>query len=750
VVLNTTAGEALGAGAIVQLVFAGITNPATVGSYGCTIATSVETTAVASSTFTTTVPTITPVPGIITVWNSAGIELFQTTDFNAALNNVTAGGTIKLTAGTYNTAFTSTNLNLSMTIQGTDPSAANVILMSTAAWALTGKTVIINAVTIDGSGPGALTIGNTNAAGTDTISGCIFQKGTLTVNDVAGAVCTLSNDTFTTKTGGLVGLTATTPVTVTGCTFNVAGTSTGISAAANVTVTGSTFTGVAETTDTYLGNGILLTGGTGNAISTSTFTGLSNAFTVADPLLTPVTMANFFGNTVTNCGQASPPAATATSAIVITAAGANGVNIYGNTITNGTNYVISVATGYDGAVNFYENTLTGNAKIASNGDLSNTLMLTKNWWGAAANVPANVKVVAGTTAGLTFTPALGAAPTAAAFAVTGNLSASATVGVNVSGIGTGDPTYELGATALAGNPTAIAIPSADTATKYFDVYGQTLTGGNLTTGATVDFYGTTAIPVVNTATSVSAVLFYNSVTGTWVNAGGSVNAFGNYVEIYVGTTSGSVVTDAQFNGTPFVLVTVAVPLGGIVPPTATPLYPANGATGISINNLTFTWPAVSGSGITYQFALAQASANTSANWFAILDYSDNTTTNAEPSQEVLQPNTVYWWEVRAVTMNSSGGIAATGPWSVQMFTTAPAVTATTSSAAVTITQTNTSVIVTQPVTTVQSTVTSVVITQTTGTSTQAIPSYLLWAVIAVGAILVIAVIVLIVRTRRIP
>ena len=377
-------------------------------------------------------------------------------------------------------------------------------------------------------------------------------------------------------------------------------------------------------------------------------------------------------------------------------------------------------------------------------------MLTKNWWGAAANVPANVKVVIGTTAGLTFTPALGAAPSATAFAVTGNLSASATVGVNVSGIG--DANYEVGATALAGNPTTIAIPSADTATKYFDVYGQTLTGGNLTTGATIDFYGTTAAPVVNTATSQSAVLFYNSTTGSWVNAGGMVNAFGNYVEIYVGTVTGqtSVVTDAQFNGTPFVLVTVAIPLGGIVPPTATPIFPANGATGVPINNLTFTWPAVSGSGVTYQFALAQASANTSANWFAILDYSDNTTTNAEPSQEVLQPNTVYWWEVRAVTMNSSGGIAATGPWSVQMFTTAPAVTATTSSAAVTITQTNTSVIVTQPITTVQSTVTSVVITQTTGTSTQAIPSYLLWAVIAVGAILVIAVIVLIVRTRRIP
>ena len=752
VTIDTTTGTVglIGAGAIVQLTFTNIANPNTIGSYGVTVATAAETTAVASNTITTTAPTITAVPGVITVWNSAGIELAQVTDFNAALNAVTAGGTIKLSAGTYNTAFTSANLNLSMTIQGTDPSAANVILMSMAGWTLTGKTVVINTLTIDGSGPGALTIGNTNASGTDTISGCIFQNGALTVNDTglgASDLCTLSNDTFTTKTGALTGLNVTTPATVTGCTFNVAGTSTGISAAANVTVTGSTFTGVAETTDTYLGNGILVTAGTGNAISTSTFTGLTNAFTVNGG----AALANFFSDTVTNCGEASPPAVTATdqttSAIIITAAAANGVNIYGNTITNGTYYVLSVASAQDGNVNFYQNTLTGNAKIASNDDLSNTLMLTKNWWGATANVPANVKVVAGTTAGLTFAPALGAAPSATAIAVTGNLSASTTVGVNVSGVG--DAAYEIGATALAGNPTAIAIPSADTATKYFDVYGQTTAGGNLITGATVDFYGTTASPVVNTATSLSAVLFYNSTTGAWVNAGGSVNAFGNYVEIYVGTTAGSVMTDAQFNGTPFVLVTVAVPLGVIVP-AATPLYPVNGAVNVSVNNLTFTWPAVAGTGVTYQFALAQASANTSANEFAILDYSDNTLTNAEPSQETLQYNTVYWWEARAVTMNSSGGIAATGPWAINMFTTSPAPVTTTGGTGTVVTTVVTSVVITNPVTTVVSTSTNIVLPSNTGTSSPAIPSYLLWAVIAVGAVLIIAVIVLIVRTRRIP
>jgi hypothetical protein len=198
-----------------------------------------------------------------------------------------------------------------------------------------------------------------------------------------------------------------------------------------------------------------------------------------------------------------------------------------------------------------------------------------------------------------------------------------------------------------------------------------------------------------------------------------------------------------------VLVTVPT-----TPPAAigTPTYPGNGATSVPVNaaNLTFTWPAVAGTGISYQFALAQASANTTANEFAILDYSDNTITNAEPLQETLQYNTVYWWEVRAVTTNSSGGIATSGPWTVSMFTTAAAPVTTTGGTGTVVTTVVTSVVITNPVTTVVSTSTNIVLPSNTGTSSPAIPSYLLWAVIAVGAVLIIAVIVLIVRTRRIP
>jgi hypothetical protein len=717
----------IGAGAIVQVEFtAGITNPGTVGNFGCTVKTAAETTAVASSQILTKVPTIPTVPGVASVFNSAGIQLTQTNDLITAMNTVTSGGTIKLTAGTYNTNFsTSTGLGTSFTIQGTDASAANVILKSTAAWALTGKTVVIDSVTIDNTN--ALTINDTTAGGAVTVSNSNLKNGALVMTNASTATGTLLKDTFTVKSAGL-GLTVSAgnanAVAVTTCVFNVTGTGLGISGLSAVTVSGSTFTGAAVTDSSTpsTGFGIVANAGT-STIGTSTFTGLTNALTVNAGTV------SFNGNTVTTCGLASP----ATAAIVV--AGATAVTIYNNTITNGTSWIISVAAGQAPAVNVSQNTFTGNAKAATSADttaVTGIVNMARNWWGAAANVPANVALSAGVTAGIQYTPALGAATSAGTFTTAATLTASATIGVNVTA-STG--ATMLGATALSANPVAVAIPSADTAVKYWDVFGTV-------TSATVDFYGTTASPV--TAAN-SALLWYNSVNGTWTNTNGTVNAFANYIEITVG--AGGNITAAQFTGTPFVLVTVPTVLAA--PGTTT--YPTNGATNVPVNssNMTFTWPAVAGAGISYQFALAQASANTTANEFAILDYSDNTITNAEPLQETLQYNTVYWWEVRAVTTNSSGGIAATGPWTVSMFTTAPAPVTTTGTAA-TNTTVVTSVVITQPVTTVVSTQTSVVITQTTGNSTPAIPSYLLWAVIAVGAVLIIAVIVLIVRTRRIP
>ena len=139
-----------------------------------------------------------------------------------------------------------------------------------------------------------------------------------------------------------------------------------------------------------------------------------------------------------------------------------------------------------------------------------------------------------------------------------------------------------------------------------------------------------------------------------------------------------------------------------------------------------------------QFAIAQDNPDLT-NKFAVLDYSANTITNAHKVQEVLLYDTTYWWEVRSV----AGTVYS--PWTiVSFFTTAKASVATSTTTAPPITIVQTTVTYTNPP------ATTITYTLPQPKETQPIPSYLLWAVIAVGAVLVIAVIVLIVRTRRMP
>ena len=175
----------------------------------------------------------------------------------------------------------------------------------------------------------------------------------------------------------------------------------------------------------------------------------------------------------------------------------------------------------------------------------------------------------------------------------------------------------------------------------------------------------------------------------------------------------------------------------LTPPGSTTVAnPTQGATGVDVNT-TFTWPASTVAGATYEFVIAEELGNVDK--FAIIDYSATCPTNATPLRETLKYDTTYWWRVRTVTGTSKSD------WTVSFFTTesAPVMTTTTSNTVPPITLTSTSLVITQTQTTL--TVTN---PQST-TAAPAIPTYLIWAVIAVGAILVIAVIVLIVRTRKI-
>ena len=173
---------------------------------------------------------------------------------------------------------------------------------------------------------------------------------------------------------------------------------------------------------------------------------------------------------------------------------------------------------------------------------------------------------------------------------------------------------------------------------------------------------------------------------------------------------------------------------------STSIYPSNGQTNVPINDITFTWPAVAGTGVTYQFALAQATANSPSNEFAFVDYSDNTITNAEPSQETLQYNTVYWWEIRAVYLDSSGSVTSYGLWSIQTFTTI-------AGPPTTPIHFQTTVVTTNP-TTVAPTQTNIIFPTPPGLYTHTSTSYTFWAIIVICAVLVIVAIFLIVRIRR--
>jgi len=205
--------------------------------------------------------------------------------------------------------------------------------------------------------------------------------------------------------------------------------------------------------------------------------------------------------------------------------------------------------------------------------------------------------------------------------------------------------------------------------------GANIAGVTAVTIQTSAGLGTNAIPAQTVTFAISGqnlTIRTNASTGVFPAAIGSgavvqITVSGVINPAVIGNYNVSVQTALQPNPVASNNVTTTALVTTTSTTSAT--YPLNGATNVPVTNLTFTWPAISGSSIAYQFALAPASANTPANEIAILDYSDNTLTNAEPCQETLQYGIVYWWEVRAVTLNSSGGVASYSPWTIQMFTT---------------------------------------------------------------------------------
>ncbi len=161
------------------------------------------------------------------------------------------------------------------------------------------------------------------------------------------------------------------------------------------------------------------------------------------------------------------------------------------------------------------------------------------------------------------------------------------------------------------------------------------------------------------------------------------------------------------------------------------IYPTNGATGISINPA-FTWGSVGGAA-TYDFKISSK-----ADFSDTIDSATGLKTTVYSAAVALKAGTTYFWEVRAV----NGAI--TGDWVTNAFTTAADVTVGPSSTAPVITVT-----VPTPTFTIPQATVNVSIPPITGPAADNTTPAWVWVIIAIGAVLVIAVIVLIARTRRV-
>jgi hypothetical protein len=249
--------------------------------------------------------------------------------------------------------------------------------------------------------------------------------------------------------------------------------------------------------------------------------------------------------------------------------------------------------------------------------------------------------------------------------------------------------------------------------------------------------------VANTAAASIQVKFYGAVTqytkvmyagglgGQWgAPTNWGVNVAGGYAYVVITTTTNPSIND--LGGTPFAVVndeTVAPPsiaaaAGG---------SPVVGAYDVSINP-TFTWSVVP-QAIRYEIALSEDPT------FTIIEWSYNVDNNFYKADEALRYDTTYYWRVRGVLSEpyQEGGqwVTPSTPWTTGIFTTEMEPTAPP--------ETPIEVNPTKPEVNVEIPPTKI----TVEPAGAAIPTYMLWIIVVVGAVLIIALIVLIVRTRRV-
>jgi len=793
----------------VQVKIYNVGNPATPGTYTINVATSAETSAITSAAYTVAAA---PPPTNISVYNAAGYFLGNTSTFGAGLTALIADGvTLKFDPGIYDltasigASYTITAKNVSLMPSTGNNTNTFIAQSSSPAWQL-----ILNgdgdsiqniaftnisglstqaAATLTLGGGSATTVGAkaTNVkVGSGSIQGAVNVAGTSNVVtglnlvgnvavtgdkfSITGSIISSSGATATTaRTGITVNSAAMTAGTISGNAFtpnqnppslvpNVAIAVT--NAAVNgLTISGNTFTGSAG------GQGIVISAAAGTTTpiaidGKNTFTGLESAIVISANAA-----VNIQNNTITSSMTNNNGSSINfwVGAIEIGAV-APTLNITGNTITNNAGYSIDINPGATVTNIFVTgNNFSANAKGFNNSVVANVSAI-QNWWGDATGPKNATTNPAGkgdaVSDNVLYKPFSTASPTStgstvAAVATATNYDFSTTSGVQLLGLPVPVGTI-IGTETLAGNPKAGYNPPFPAITGgYFDVYFSAAPTGPFQ----INFYA-------SGLTSNVVVYYWSQLTGSWVACTTSgVAGTGNYAYVMVTGAAGTAPLFSDFTGTPFVLVQG---------PGATP--PAFNITAPDLNSnqplskVSFTWAPVNNA-TSYEFIMSNNSSFTKP-------YTVDQTALTLPVYQYSGANLTagtYYWRVIAFQgttvignsqvgyFNAAAAATTTAPTSTVTSTatqtqtvsvTAPTVTTTaitvsTTSVVSTVVTTPTIVITTNPAPTITFTNQAPTVTTITIPPPEQTSPAWIWGIIGIGAVLIIVVIVLIVRTRRV-
>jgi len=720
-----------------------ITNPSEAGTYTIEVYTSLETDAVTSSSYTM------GNPQSVEIYNASGNLVKSLDSLTTALESSSLKDyyTIQLGEGDYDIAADNVTLEDNyVTIESTGSASATIIR----GLVISGTNNSLNNLTFEDYSSAynvALTLEDT--AESTSIENCAFTKygsgwtSILLLNnafDLTVETCTFDTSLGSVKDTAISMANEDATISVSSCTFtldqsssykgdygiaaNAALAGTGNSPSSSIFVSGSTFTGT---------GGIGYFDASGADFVTfkgNTFDAIESAAVFTDADAEHVTID---GNTISNLIFNS--SASYKAGVYISAAA--GVTIIENTFQDNLGYSVFITkSGAAENVIVIGNSFINNTKGMANNDTSNSLLAPFNWWNSVDG-PTTSTIAGGDTIASSKNTIKGGdntstywfltvAPTNAGLATVDSSDYEATLKqsagnfVTVANYTGEDDTDWVSGIKLSGKPSDTVEPDYPSI-AYYDIFTTTASATDLT----VKLFATGL-------DDTTQAYYWSGSSGNWELCSKQTTAAnGTYVSITVKSAeSGTSLDDTSpmatdLTGTVFVLVSGVAPAAESFDVES----PELGST-TTLTNIPFSWDPISGA-TSYAFVL---SAN--ADLSSPVSSQPNLTGTAFTYTGTLTAGP-YYWQVIAYRNNAQVGKSVTGTF----IAAAPVVVASTTAApVVTITSVPAPTItITQPAPT------TITIPQP---AVEEITPAWIWGIVGIGAILIIVVIVLIVRTRR--